>query len=540
MSEQAPTRERARLTLRHAGIADIPAIVALSERVYGVDSGYTAEMLTGQIAQFPQGVFVAFYDDAAVGYCATFRIDERTAMAPHRWLEISGGGYASRHLSTGDWLYGMEVCVDPAHRGLRIGRRLYELRKRLCQDLGLKGIVFGGRLPGYGRRAKKFGNDVNAYVDAVCAGRLRDRALSFQLRNGFELIGVLPGYLPSDTASRGNAAHLVWRNPKIDARADARPSARPLPESVRVATVQYQQRRVASFEEFATQVEYFVDIAADYRADFVVFPELFTLQLLSVENKPLSPVDSLLALTGYTERFAQLLCELAVRHNINIIGGSHPTRTSDDEDGKVRNICYVALRDGSLHTRDKLHPTPNERTWWGIGGGDSAQAIMTDCGPIGVMICYDSEFPELGRHLVDQGAMILFVPFCTDTREGYLRVRYCSQARAVENQCYVVLSGNVGNLPGVNNFDIQYAQSCILTPCDFPFARDGIAADTTPNVEQVAFADLRLNDLTVARNDGTVQNLNDRRHDLYALTWARRPASRATRSDSKQQSPENP
>ncbi|WP_058836345.1 bifunctional GNAT family N-acetyltransferase/carbon-nitrogen hydrolase family protein [Luteimonas abyssi] len=536
-AETGNPRERARLAVRNATVADIPAIAALSERVYGEDGGYTPEMLTGQVAQFPQGVFVAVYEDEVVGYCATFRIDEASAMRPHRWMEIAGGGYASRHLVNGDWLYGMEVCVDPRHRGLRIGRRLYEERKRLCQRLGLKGIVFGGRLPGFGRRERKFGGDVAAYVEEVRAGRLRDRALSFQLRNGFELLGVLPGYLPTDLESRGHAAHLAWRNPKIDPRASTAGTARPLPESVRVATVQYQQRRVTSFDEFATQVEYFVDIAADYRADFVVFPELFTLQLLSVENKPLSPVDSLLALTGYTERFAAMLTELAVRHNINIIGGSHPTRTGDDADPRVRNICYVALRDGSLHTRDKLHPTPNERTWWGIGGGDSAQAIMTDCGPIGIMICYDSEFPELGRHLIDQGAMILFVPFCTDTREGYLRVRYCSQARAVENQCYVVLSGNVGNLPGVNNFDIQYAQSCILTPCDFPFARDGVAADTTPNVEQVAFADLRLNDLTVARNDGTVQNLNDRRHDLYALRWARRPVVPAL--PRRMQSPEN-
>ncbi|MFC4729058.1 GNAT family N-acetyltransferase [Coralloluteibacterium thermophilus] len=515
-------RETARLTLRNATVADIPAVVALTERVYGASAGYSPEMLTGQVAQFPQGVFVALYEDEVVGYCATFRIDEASAMRPHRWIEIAGGGYGARHLSTGDWLYGMEVCVDPRFRGLRIGRRLYEQRKRLCQELGLKGIVFGGRLPGFARRARQYDNDVEAYVEDVRAGRIRDRALSFQLRNGFELIGVLPDYLPFDAESRGYAAHLVWRNPKIDPKAGPRGTARPLPESVRVATVQYQQRRVASFEEFATQVEYFVDIAADYRADFVVFPELFTLQLLSVANAPQSPVDSLLALGSYTERFATLLSELAVRHNINIVGGSHPTRTGEGDDAQVRNICYVALRDGSLHTREKLHPTPNERTWWGIGGGSTARAIMTDCGPIGVMICYDAEFPELGRHLVDQGAMILFVPFCTDTREGYLRVRYCAQARAVENQCYVVLSGNVGNLPGVNNFDIQYAQSCILTPCDFPFARDGVAADTTPNVEQVAFADLRLSDLVVARNDGTVQNLNDRRHDLYTLSWGKR------------------
>ena len=177
------------------------------------------------------------------------------------------------------------------------------------------------------------------------------------------------------------------------------------------------------------------------------------------------------------------------------------------------------LRDGSVHPREKIHPTPNEVYWWNIEGGSVLNAIETDCGPIGVLICYDAEFPELARHLADQGAQILFVPFCTDERQSYLRVRYCAQARAVENQFYVVLSGNVGNLPNVHNMDIQYAQSCILTPCDFPFARDGVAADTTPNVETVAIADLRPDTLMMARNSGTVQNLRDRRHDLYSVYW---------------------
>lgn len=136
-----------------------------------------------------------------------------------------------------------------------------------------------------------------------------------------------------------------------------------------------------------------------------------------------------------------------------------------------------------------------------------------------MLICYDSEFPELARHLVDQGANILFIPFCTDERQGYLRVRYCAQARAVENQCYVVMAGNVGNLPRVSNMDIQYGQSCILTPCDFEFARDGIAADTTPNVETVIFADLCLDSLYESRLSGTVVNFSDRRHDLFKVVW---------------------
>ena len=509
-----------RLTVREAGAADIPAIVALSERVYGADNGYTPEMLRGQLAHFPEGQFLAEYDGRVVGYCATFRASEEIALAPHTWRSITGNGYASRHDPAGDWLYGMEVGVDRDFRGLRIGRRLYDRRKQLCVKLGLKGIVFGGRLPGLARRMKRIGS-AQAYVDAVRGGHLRDATLGFQLRNGFEPIGVLEGYLPYDTESLGYAAHMVWRNPKHAAHplvAQAQRSGR-LPERVRVVTVQYQQRRIASFTEFATQVEYFVDVAADYGADFVVFPELFTLQLLSVENAPLSPADSIRSLSGYTAPFRELLATLALRYNINIIGGSHPTHV---EDGDIHNNCYVALRDGSLHVREKLHPTPNERHWWRISGGDSAQIIETDCGPIGIMVCYDSEFPELGRHLVDQGALLLFVPFCTDTREGYLRVRYSSQARAIENQCYVVLSGNCGNLPGVNNFDIQYSQSCILTPCDFPFARDGVAADTTPNAEMVAVADLRLDALIEARANGTVQNLKDRRHDLYSVNWRRR------------------
>ncbi|MGB0671709.1 MAG: carbon-nitrogen hydrolase family protein, partial [Rhodospirillales bacterium] len=244
-----------------------------------------------------------------------------------------------------------------------------------------------------------------------------------------------------------------------------------------------------------------------------------TLQLLSIESQELNPLQSIEALTKYTPRLKDALRDMAIRYNINIIGGSHPTRVPN---GRVENISYVCLRDGSVHSQPKIHPTPNERYWWNIQGGDKVQTIMTDCGPIGVLICYDSEFPELARHVIDQGAQILFVPFCTDERQSYMRVRYCSQARAVENQCFVVMAGNVGNLPNVENMDIQYAQSCILTPCDFPFARDGVAADTTPNAEMVAFADLRLDDLTAARHSGTVQNLKDRRFDLYSVKWNRR------------------
>jgi predicted amidohydrolase/GNAT superfamily N-acetyltransferase len=435
---------------------------------------------------------------------------------------------ASRHDPEGDWLYGMEVVVHPDYRNMRIGRRLYQARKRLCTDLKLRGIVFGGRIPGLARHFTRYGSAA-AYVQAVIDGRRRDPTLSFQLSNGFEVVGILRDYVPSDHDSLGYAVLLKWSNPRIAFQAfqpQAAPARKPqrLPDSVRVASVQYQQRRIRSFEEFATQVEYFTDIAADYSADFVTFPELITLQLLSIENAELSPVEAIHKLSQYTARVKELFGGLAMRYNINIIAGSHPT---EQPNGDIHNVCYVCLRDGSIHEREKLHVTPSERMVWHITGGESAATVPTDCGPIGVMICYDAEFPEVARHLADQGALLLFVPFCTDVREGYLRVRYCAQARAIENQCYVVLSGNVGNLPGVNNFDIQYGQSCILTPSDFLFSRDGIAADSTPNIETVLFADLRFDHLARARNAGAVQNLKDRRFDLYESRWARAPEAKS-------------
>ncbi len=515
-----PARIRTpKLIVRNATIEDIPAIQALTEKVYASFFGtgsYSAAQLRGHLHQFPEGQYVAVYEGKIVGYCATFRIAGAIALKPHDWVSITGRGFASRHDPAGDWLYGMDVCVDPDFRGQRIGQRLYNERRRLCQHLRLKGIVFAGRMPGLARRWKAVGS-AEKYLEQVREGRQRDVVINFQMRNNFEPIGVLPNYLPNDLDSRGYAVHMVWRNPQVPEEEKIEPAARPRRRHmVRVSAIQYQQRAVKSFEEFAHQVEYFVDVVADYKCDFAVFPELFTLQLISIENRKTSAADAIAALTNYTEQFKEMMSKLAVSYNINIIGGSHPTRETD---GEVYNIAYVFLRDGSIHQQYKLHPTPNERYWWNIRGGSRLNAIDTDCGRIGVMICYDAEFPEMARHLVDQGATIMFVPFCTDERQSYQRVRYCCQARAVENQCYVVLAGNVGNLPNVDNMDIQYAQSCVLTPCDFPFARDGIAADTTPNVEMVAIADLQVDSLLTARQTGTVRNLKDRRFDLYAVNW---------------------
>ena len=180
---------------------------------------------------------------------------------------------------------------------------------------------------------------------------------------------------------------------------------------------------------------------------------------------------------------------------------------------------YLFRRDGTLGKQYKLHVTPTERHWWGVKGGDRVEVFDTDRGKIAIQICYDIEFPELTRIAVERGAQIVFVPFCTDERYAYLRVRYCAQARCIENHVYVVIAGSVGNLPHVEGADIHYAQSGVFTPSDIPFERDAVAAECTPNVETVIFEDLDLELLKKHRQSGSVLNWQDRRTDLYEVRY---------------------
>ena len=208
--------------------------------------------------------------------------------------------------------------------------------------------------------------------------------------------------------------------------------------------------------------------------------------------------------------------DLAVAYNINIVAGSMPWL---DEEGGIKNVSYICRRDGTMESQAKIHITPDEKAYWGLHGGDTLSVFETDIGKVGVLICYDVEFPELSRVLAEQGMKILFVPFWTDTRNAYLRVRRCAQARAIENECYVVITGSVGNLPRVENMDIQYSQAAMFSPSDFSFPHDAIIAEATPNTEMTLVSDLDMDLLKELRYQGSVQNFRDRRLDLYRIDW---------------------
>ena len=497
-------------TVRPLTMDDYDDLVAMQLRCFPGMKPWGREQIESQLKIFPEGQLCVEIDGKLAASASSLILNYESGLAWHDWKKIADQGMIRNHKQRGDTLYGIEIMVDPEFRGMKLSRRLYDARKEICREHNLSQMIIAGRIPGYHKYADKM--SAREYVEKVEEKSIYDPVLTAQLSNGFSVQGLIPNYLPSDKESCGYASFLAWQN--LEYQPGAKRRYHHWVEPIRVCVVQYQMRTITSFEEFAHQCEFFIDVASDYRSDFVVFPELFTTQLLSLV-KPSRPGLAARALADFTPQYLDLFTEMAVKYNVNIIGGSHFVVEQDT----LYNIAYLFQRDGSIGKQYKIHITPNERKWWGVTPGDVVRVFETDCGPIAIQVCYDIEFPELTRIAAQKGAQIIFVPFNTDTRHGYLRIRHCAMARCIENHVYVAISGCAGNLPFVENADIHYAQSGIYTPADVEFARDAVAAECNPNAETVIIHDLDLEQLRRHRESGTVQNWNDRRLDLYKVVY---------------------
>jgi len=278
-------------------------------------------------------------------------------------------------------------------------------------------------------------------------------------------------------------------------------------ERIRVAALQYYIRPVQTFDQFHDQVEALVDTAADYDCHLVVFPEYFTAQLLTLGDIKRPIDEQVLGLARQVPRFVEMMGGLAKRFNIHIVAGTILEQSEGDE--AVYNHCYFFSRNGNYGVQGKLHMTRFEKEDWHVSPRSRVRVFETEFGRVAVAVCYDVEFPEIVRAAARLGAQMLFVPSCTDDRQGYLRVRYCAQARAIENQMYVVVAHTVGSLPMVPAVSLNYGQAAILTPSDFPFSRDGILAEGTPNTEMMVIGELNLKTIAESRTLGTVIPLLD-------------------------------
>ena len=501
---------------------DVSAVADMQRKVYADEMAWSAEELSHHIDIFPEGQLVAVDAKAQImGSASSLTIDWDDYAESARWSDITGQGTFNTHNPMGKTLYGADLCVDPDARRLHIGSLFYETRKQLVREHGLKRLLTGGRIPGYARVSKDM--TPQEYVAEVVAGKRKDPTLSFQLANGLVVLDVVPEYL-EDTESRGFATLLEWLNPEYVTTLSLHPDQREMSESrvekslrkhprvarVRIAAMQYLLRPINRFEDFATQVEFFVRSAREYHSHFVLFPEYFTMQLLSYLREA-APARAVRRLAQLAADYEALFSRLAADYGLYIIGGTHPVI----QEGELFNAAHLFTPNGRIYRQKKVHLTEAEKASYQMSRGHGFYVYHTDYGNIAILVCYDVEFPEASRVLAEAGAQILFVPSCTDERQGFCRVRYCAQARASENQIYVAMASTVGNLPEVPCMATHYGQASILTPSDYFFARDGIAAEGVVNQEQMVISDVDLSLLDEQRLKGTVIPLNDMIKDAY-------------------------
>lgn len=278
-------------------------------------------------------------------------------------------------------------------------------------------------------------------------------------------------------------------------------------QRLRIASAQYFIRPVTSYQQFEDQASALVSTAADYKVRLLVFPEYFTTQLLTLGDTSKPITEQVRVLAKQEERFVEMFARLSRKYGMYIVAGSLPTRDEGDE--RLFNESYIFGPSGNHGVQPKLHMTRWEREEWKMSAGRGLRIFETEMGRLAITICYDVEFPELAREAARQGCFMLVCPSCTDDRQGFLRVRYCAQARCIENTMFVVQSCTVGSLPQIPAVSLNYGQASILTPSDFPFARDGILAEGNINTEMLVIGELNLDTLIEARERGTVLPLKD-------------------------------
>ena len=496
--------------------SDIPELIRCQNVAYpnmARESLSDERKLLMQLTAFPEGLYLAEVEGKVAGYCTSLilQIDDESPW--YSYDEITGCGTFSTHDPSGETLYGSDIAVHPKYRGKGIAGKLYKRRKALLKRYNLCRMVAGGRIPGYAAQAKKM--TAETYIEKVKAGELKDMALSVHLKAGYDVLSVHYAYL-NDSESMNYATYLHMDNPDFNSERRmiaAAPLRRPV-RKIRICAAQYQMRPIQSWEELERQVSFFVETANESHCHFLLFPELFTAQLFSMLSPDLDSRQAIKEVARFHEKYLEMFKRFAVDHGLYIIGGSQPVEI----EGELRNVAHLFSPNGGVYTQEKIHITSVERRSYDVQPGDKLRVFETPLGRIGILISYDIEFPELARLLTLHGIEVLFVPFATDERKSYFRVRHCAQARAVENIIYVVMTGCVGNLPQVRSFLVNYGQAAICTPCDIAFPSDGIMEEADPATETVIISELDLNDLAMARDIGSVKPLQDRRTDLYSLT----------------------
>lgn len=285
-----------------------------------------------------------------------------------------------------------------------------------------------------------------------------------------------------------------------------------MPTPVTISAANFCIRPIDSFEEFADHVRGLLDQAPD--SDLVLFPELFTLELFTLEPDWRElPVAELTRVDRHTAAYRDLFAAEARARGQHIVGGSH----LEARRGGYYNVASIFTPDGERHEHEKTHIFPAEADWATVEG-DQMRTFDLPFARVGFNVCYEAEIPECASTLAEQGAEIILCPSYTFTEHGFWRVRHCAQSRAIENQVYFVHCSTGGD--GAGAIPPGWTSSSILSPADKPWAASGVVAEAGTNVEEVVTAMVDLDVLRQNRVDGAATTFKDRRRraDVYR-TW---------------------
>jgi predicted amidohydrolase len=278
--------------------------------------------------------------------------------------------------------------------------------------------------------------------------------------------------------------------------------------SVHIAACAYPIERPATLEAYLDKQARSIEDAVARGAELLVMPEYASLELagLMADAHRTSAQAELRFVQPLLPTLLDAYDTLAKQNAVYVLGPSFPEL---DSDGGFRNRARLHSPSGAHVAFEKQQMTRFEREDWDVQAGSTCRVIETELGVLGVAICYDSEFPLLVRRQVEQGAEIVLVPSCTDTLAGYHRVALSCRARALENQCFVVMAPTVGEARWSQALDVNRGAAAIYGPIDRGFASDGVIAEGDLDAPGWITACVDLDALAEVRADGQVRNHRD-------------------------------
>ncbi len=272
----------------------------------------------------------------------------------------------------------------------------------------------------------------------------------------------------------------------------------------KVATAAYPLGVFDQWDDYAAKIREWVAEAAGQGADLLLFPEYGALELATLDGTEVSSnaAACLQATSNYVPRSNEVHSALAQEFGVTIVGGSAPVL----ENGVMVNRAPIFGPEGTISYQDKQIMTRFERDPWAIEGGEPLQIFDTPVGKLGILTCYDSEFPLLGRALVEAGAEVILVPSCTEGLEGYWRVRIGAMSRALEGQCVTVMASLVGDRPEISGMETNTGMGGVFGPPDEGFPPTGVIAEGTLGQPGWTYGEIDLGKVRAVRADGHVLN----------------------------------